>query len=99
MKVAALGIRSALSENPIYRPFLFEGDWSLDEKNVIEASIDTHVPHGLVDSLYNTWTFIKVATPYFMATRFTWEWPMTALSVDELAEQLTAYYKEYGKGI
>ncbi len=91
MTVGAILMRAAMPQVPRCFPYGFEGDWTGDEKALISAAIDPHVPER-VTPMFNNWMF-KSMPDRFVGRRSTWDMGLfSARTAHELAEQVSEYY-------
>ncbi len=86
MDVGELNLR--LSNTETVPNHLFHGDWTPEEKGLINSAIDLSEN---VDPLFNTWIFRKTASN-FSVSRKTWEsGSLSAGSVEGLVHEITDY--------
>lgn len=91
MDFLALSLRVAAAGNTDFLPYTFDGDWSEEDRAVVEAAIKPHVPER-VDSMFNNWSFYR-GRMGFTATRATWNMGnIHAGTAAELAEKIEDFY-------
>lgn len=91
MNVAGLFMRALDNRGDVYLPYSLEGNFTPDEREVIENALRPHVPAN-VDSMFNNWRISKFSSGYFYAMRATWESGFGAESALEIAEKISKYY-------
>lgn len=98
MKVFALMLRHAqMTNRNVYSPYGFTGQWSDEDKAVVEQALKSHVPES-VDSGFNNWILSNWGTGGFYARRATWDrGGLFGDTAQELAEKITDFYASYCK--
>lgn len=95
MDFLALSLRLAASGRDDFLPYAFEGDWSDEDRAIVEAAIKLHVPER-VDSMFNNWLFWAYAGGGFGGKRATWDMGLWSTeTAQELAAKITEYYERY----
>lgn len=90
MDIANLCLRMIDKKGAVYAPYVFDGEFTEQEKSVIKSAIDKHVPEK-VDAMFNNWIFTKSAIDFGMY-RSTWESGVRAQTAEELARAIENYY-------
>ena len=74
-----------------YMPYQFSGDWTDDERAIVEAALSPYVP---AHSVFNDWRLHHDAAGMFSASRATWQMgALNALTAVGLAASISAYYR------
>ena len=92
MEVTDLFLRALDDRGEVYLPYALEGNWTDDEKAVVKAAIDPHVPER-VDAMFNNWCFWKDEFG-FSARRNTWDRLWSAKTAQDMADYITRYYSK-----
>lgn len=93
MDLAGLLLRAIDNRGYVYLPYHLEGDFTQEERQIVENAINPHVPKK-VDAMFNNWRIAKYSTGYFYAVRATWEDGFFAHSAKEIADKITEYYND-----
>ena len=87
-------IRAALADKGMaYLPYVFVGNWTDQEKLVVQAAIDPHVPVK-VYATFNNWIFTKQSFGV-MARKASWTEPWLLDTAGQLADRISKYYEHF----
>lgn len=79
----------------IYReiPIYFEGEWSLEDKELILKIITEHDEKYFDMPFYNIWRFFRMSDGYIIVKRLTWDMgTISGENVADIVSKLKEYY-------
>lgn len=91
MDVTGLFTRALDNNGAAYLPYALVGDFTDEEKSLIDNAFAPYVPER-VDAMFNNWRIRKVGDDYFLGKRATWDMVWGTNTAQEMADKITEYY-------
>lgn len=94
MKVFNQAMRARDNSGAVYAPYAFSGDFTDEERAIIESAISRYVPMSGVTATFNNWLFSRFSDGAVLVQRATWESHCCFHNAEQAAQYIKNYYRE-----